>query len=193
MSPIISTRASVSAGAYGWGGAVAAGIVSFESIATATATGSQTTLTFNSIPGTFKHLQIRGIADDTVGYEVGLQFNSDTAGNYTRHRMTGGGATTTSSGNTGMGRIDIIFDMANGAGTTFAVAITDILDYTSTTKNKTVRSFSGFDKNGSGDVSIMSGVWLSTSAITRIDIVNGGPINFRSGTTFALYGIKESA
>ena len=82
MSPILSARGGMSAGAYGWGAASGAG-TSFESIATATGTGSSGTITFSSIPSTFKHLQIRGISRNSAN-SIGalMQYNSDTGSNY---------------------------------------------------------------------------------------------------------------
>jgi hypothetical protein len=70
-----------------------------------------------------------------------------------------------------------------------AVAIIDLIDYASTSKNKTIRVFDGLEENlTSGYVEMRSGLWMSTSAINRIDIrVNG---SFTSQTQYALYGIK---
>jgi len=74
--------------------------------------------------------------------------------------------------------------------TTYGVMILDIIDYTSTSKYKTLRMVSGGDVNGTGGVvSLDSALWLSTSAITSLTI-KADYTAFASGTTFALYGIK---
>jgi hypothetical protein len=47
----------------------------------------------------------------------------------------------------------------------------------------------GYDANGSGKVSLYSGLWRSTSAIDSVVLVqNAG--NFAQNSQFALYGIK---
>jgi hypothetical protein len=174
---------------------VVAATSSYESIQTVTATGGETSLSFNSIPGTYSSLQIRGItrrADaSTVIATDTLRFNSDTGANYSTHRLSGDGSTATAGGNGGA--TEIVFSRGTGATATagmFGAVVADIIDYASTTKNKTVRSFTGFDINASGgNVYLLSGAWFNTSAITTITIfANGNTI--AAGTTYSLYGIK---
>jgi len=69
------------------------------------------------------------------------------------------------------------------------VSILDIIDYADTSKYKTVRGFSGSDRNGAGNIFLISGLWLSTSAISTITLTADGT-NWTTSTTFALYGIK---
>ena len=165
---------------------------SYESIASATGTGSSTTITFSSIPSTYAHLQLRilGRADAAAtGGSITVYANNDTTGtNYARHRLSSDGTTVTATGAastaTQLGRVSAASAPANIMG----VTIIDIHDYTSTTKNKTFRSFSGRDQNGAGDLWLTSGLWLSTSAINRIDLVLGS--NWTTQTSIALYGIK---
>jgi hypothetical protein len=66
----------------------------------------------------------------------------------------------------------------------------DILDYANTSKNKTIRMLSGNDRNGSGDIILISGLWASTSAINQIDLRLESAANFAQYSQFALYGIK---
>ena len=165
---------------------------SYESIATVTGNGSATTLTFSSIPSTYVALQIRGIANDGVGngYHASLRFNSDSGANYAQHRILGNGSTVTASANTSQTEMQI--GNSGNIADTYATYITDIHNYANTTQNKTVRTFSGRDNNGSGSCFLFSGLWLSTSAVTSVSIYNVGPVAWTSGTTFALYGIKGS-
>jgi len=78
-----------------------------------------------------------------------------------------------------------------GATNGISIAIMDILDYTSTTKQKTLRALGGFDNNGSGTVGLSSGLWRPSSivAINRIDVKNAAG-NFLPNTHVALYGVK---
>jgi len=176
------------AGQVGSGGA---SLNSYESIATITASGSQSSLTFSSIPSTFKHLQIRGIVRDGIGYILQLRLNSDSGSNYSMHRLYANGASTFANGGASQTYIYLAEDLST-ASNTLNAAIIDILDYGSTTKNKTVRCLQGLDTNGAGHVGIYSGAWLSTSAVNSVTITNTGPQNFTNTTTFALYGIKEA-
>jgi hypothetical protein len=174
-------------------GGVAGG--DYESIATAVGTGSSDTITFSSIPSTYAHLEIRAIAQADAGLNdygvVGVRFNSDTGTNYTRHRLTGNGTAAGSSANTsttfadgGPGAVYL-----TSGSSTMGTTIISVLDYTNTNKYTTIRALSGTDNNGIGLVSLSSGLWLNTNAITSITLYqqNG---NFTNKTSFALYGIK---
>ena len=179
-------------------GGVAAATGSYESIASYIGTGSGSNITFTSIPGTYKHLQLRVIAKDTYTSGSGesttgvLTFNSDTGSNYARHQMQGNGTNVQASGSASTTGLQPWMGTYGTATNIYGVAIIDIHDYSSTTKYKTVRSFAGADANvasASWTVRLTSGVWMSTSAITSItlDVLISG---FDTGSTFALYGIK---
>lgn len=169
---------------------------SYESIATVTAAGGETSLSFNSIPGTYASLQLRAIvrrndAGSTIATDT-LRFNSDTGGNYINHRLQGDGSATAAA-SSGTGATEIVCSRGAGAAATsgiFGASIIDIHDYASTTKNKVIRSFTGFDINGAGGfIYLYSGAWFNTAAITSITIyANGNTI--AAGETYALYGIK---
>ena len=187
MSPLITTRAGASANAYGWGAASAVA-TSFESIATNSLSGA-TSYTFSSIPSTYKHLQIRfsmivGAGNDAIY----MRANGDTGSNYAGHGMWQTSATGYAN-NSQM----YAYGSFYGANQTYpTVAIIDILDYASTTKYKTFRTYSGQNTNGTANtnINLNSGVWMSTTAISSILIRSGCTMN--SGS-IALYGIKESA
>jgi len=160
---------------------------SYESIASATGTGSSGTITFSSIPATYKHLQLRCSSNDGAGYSLTMYFNNDTSSVYAWHSLKGTGSAVNATGQTANSSMRIVNE--NGLSTNInTVYIADVIDYASTTKQKTTRTFGGRDGNGSGEIQISSGLWNSTAAINRIDIAIGG--NFTTTSTFALYGIK---
>jgi hypothetical protein len=172
----------------------------FESIATTTVSGTATTeVTFSNIPSTYQHLQVRGIVkryDNSNGTYLGVRVNSDTGTNYASHYLSGQGSTTyagaLTSSDTGLNyNANASARTVPGSTTAelFGAFVYDILDYASTSKNKTGRGFIGFDANGSGTVQVSSGVWLSTSAITSLTLRIGGD-TFYAPSTFALYGVK---
>lgn len=184
--PILDSIGSVKG--YGWG---AFSIPpAFESIATATGTGSSGTITFSSIPGTYQHLQLRIIALDTTSAnsQVWLLANGATSG-YSYHNLYGNGTTVTASGSANFSRIFIAGFVSALNATYPNVSVVDIHDYASTTKYKTVRVFTGFDRNGTGEVGMYSGLYQATTAISSLDIKIAGS-NFSTTTIVALYGIK---
>ena len=167
----------------------------YESIATVTVSSPVSSISFTSIPSTYKHLQIRSIARGTVAQaemQTFYQFNSDTGSNYAYHLLRGNGSATFSDqlNSTTAASAQIRYSAASATSGIFGVGVTDILDYSNTTTNKTVRNLGGVDANGSGQVYFTSGLWQSTTAITSIYIgINDGG-NFAQYTQFALYGIK---
>lgn len=177
---------------------VSAGGGAFESIASVTPSGSVSTVTFSSIPSTYTSLQLRINARGTAnGGTIPLIFliraNGDTGSNYAHHNLTGNGATASAASGVTQDSLSLGLYADSGYGSnTYGVTIIDIHDYSSSTRNKTFRSFTGVDDNNTtgGRVSLRSGLWMSTSAITSITINNNGGDNYNSNSTFALYGIK---
>jgi hypothetical protein len=166
---------------------------SFESIATATVgAGSSNFVEFTSIPSTYTHLQIRGVSRSTDSSQFFCQFNGDTGTNYTFHTVGANGSTMEPYGVVSQTSLQIGKSNYFASTTTMLGAgICDIFDYKNTNKYKTVKVLAGSDTNGTANqnVALMSGVWLSTSAITSIKIFPSSP-PFTQYSSFALYGIK---
>jgi hypothetical protein len=170
---------------------------SYESIATVTVgSGGSSTVTFSSIPATYTHLQIRGLGRSTnavTDENLVIQFNSDTANNYNLHNVYGNGSTV--GANATVNYASSYFSRVTGGSSSaniFGAFVVDILDYANTNKYKTNRSLSGHDQNGSGYMTLMSGAWRSTSAITSITIkVDSAGANIAQYSQFALYGVKS--
>ena len=163
---------------------------SFESIQTINVTTAVTSVTFTSIPSTYTHLQIRMTTKDNTGLaSQSIRINGDSGSNYGWHRLYGEGATANSGAGSSDNKIITgISDVQFGSG------IMDFLDYKNTNKNKTIRSLSGFDNNGTGWVGLWDGVWLNTAAITDIQIMTGLlSQSWTQYSTFALYGIKVAS
>jgi hypothetical protein len=172
----------------------AAAVASYESIATATGTGSSGTITFSSIPSTFTHLQVRVNAIATAYSGTGgyVRFNSDTGSNYAYHYLVASGGAVTSGGAATQTEMQVLINNAVGLHNTSAnAAIIDVLDYASTSKYKTLRNFEGVEINGSGDIAVTSGLWQSTSAINAVTVYLGSG-SYATTTTIALYGIKAA-
>lgn len=167
---------------------------SFESIATTTLSTATSTITFSSIPQTYQHLQIRFMtrtSQSTTGLgDLRLTVNGASS-SYAWHRLSGDGSAVTASGLTGDNGVyglGLLPRNGNTAGI-FGVGIIDLLDYTSTTKNPTIRFFAGTDLNGSGIVYLGSGIRTTAAATTSFSFDFTG-WNYVAGSTFALYGIR---
>jgi len=178
----------------------ASGLISggdFEAISSVTVgSGGASYIEFTSIPSTFTDLQVRGLIrtnrTPTSSEALTVNFNTDSSSNYAFHILYGEG-----SGSGGAGgyasqtKAEIASMMAEGgASNIFGVFIADILDYSNTSKNTTIRSISGNDQNGSGVITLSSGLWNNTAAINAIKLDQPISTSFVEHTTAALYGIK---
>ena len=187
------TRPSTLVGAWVGNGLVT-NFGDFESIATTTLSSSTSTITFSSIPSTYKHLQIRHLARtdraDVID-EIAIVYNADTTGtNYSFHQIVGDGGSASVYGGGNEEGLILLATGATATSSVFGVGVVDILDYANTNKYKTHRSLGGFDNNGSGRVGMSSGVWRNTAAITSIRLAPNNAANFVQYSQFALYGIK---
>ena len=179
-------------------GAAPAAATSYESIATVTVgAGGSSTITFSSIPSTYKHLQIRGIGKTTrtggpYYNDLYARFNGDTASNYAWHLLQGNGTAASAQGAASATYAMITPNGVPSASRSgWGAYVIDILDYTNTSKYKTVRTLGGDDDNGSGYINLTSGLWQSTSAISSIVFYpEVGFGDFAQYSSFALYGIK---
>lgn len=171
---------------------------SYESIATVNVTSNVTSVSFSSIPSTFKHLQIRYIARDNAGTagadDMYIVFNSGASASYSWHRLNGNGSSVNAGAGTSTTQVNISEAGVSRGGNTsgiFSVGVIDILDYQNTNKNSTTRALYGYDTNGSGIVGLGSGLWYgSTNAITDITFTIESARSFTQYSSFALYGIK---
>jgi hypothetical protein len=167
----------------------------YDALATITLSSTATSVIFTGIPTGYKHLQLRvfsrtarsGVDRDGIF----IQANGDTANNYNSHLIYGSGTTAGAYVPGTMPQMQL----GIGAGATapanvFGAAVIDLLDYENVNKFKTFRGFTGVDNNGAGEVSLNSGLWRSTSAVTSIRVFNESGTNFQINTQFALYGIK---
>jgi hypothetical protein len=105
----------------------------------------------------------------------------------------GGGGTPTSGGGPNSSAINgpiLATNTGNGTGV-FSATVVDILDFSSTNKNKTFRLFGGnWQASGfNSQATFRSGLWRSTSAITSI-LIYPNTTEFVSGSRFSLYGVK---
>jgi hypothetical protein len=179
-----------------------AAVGAYESIASVTASGGESSFTFSSIPQTYKHLQLRSTVRMNGGGNAYTNWylrpnNNSTSSMYSSAYMVGNGSTLVGSRtNGGVDNYLVVQFSAAGSTTTastFGVSIVDIVDYASTTKLKTFRMTNGVDFNTSspaGQIAQTSSLMNSTTEITSLVILDLNGYNFAAGSTFSLYGIK---
>tara|TARA_R110000868_G_scaffold400297_1_gene674584 strand:- start:683 stop:1261 length:579 start_codon:yes stop_codon:yes gene_type:complete len=172
-------------------------VLAYDSIATSVVgAGGVSTVTFSSIPSTYKHLQIRCINRDTTSTyqsnDLYMNFNGDTASNYSFHRLYGTGASVAADSGATQTYMLVGQQATNLSGASmFGANVIDIFEYTNTSIYKTSRSLGGVDLNGNTDGRMMlqSGNWRNTAAITSITF-RATTGNLAQYSHFALYGIK---
>jgi len=173
----------------------------YDSISTATVTsGGTATITFSSIPATYTHLQLRIYAQDNRATYAGdsclITVNGDTAYNYPQHSIQGEGSAASATGTvTSYNALNIRNAMGSSAGPGFAAIVVDFLDYSNTSKNKTMRFLGGHDNNGTvsgygGYMVLGSSLWLNTAAINSLSLRPETGTLWNQYSSFALYGIK---
>lgn len=169
-----------------------------------TASSTASTITFSSIPTTYKHLQIRAVAIGSINNQaIVAQVGNgsvDTASNYSYHYLQGDSSSVGGGGAASTSYMYLGYSQDQATGLYPWSAIVDILDYANTNKYKTLRSLNGWDSNGvtGQQMRLHSGSWRSTAAVNTITISSyaGNPPSgsatggFAAKTTFALYGIK---
>jgi hypothetical protein len=176
------------------GGAGAAG--SFELISTQVLGSSTSSVTFSSIPSTYKHLQLRIAARATsTGNATALfvRCNGVSGTSYSTHNLYaagGGSGAVYAEGYTGLDafyRLPIPDDALTANA--FGVVFIDFLDYASTVKNKTLRATSGYAASGVYNTNLVSGAFNSTNAITSLSFTPAAG-QLKTGSRFSLYGIQ---
>jgi hypothetical protein len=154
-----------------------------------TISGSSTNqITFSSIPATYTDLVIVVNGSLTSGaQDLIVFFNNENSGsNYSATYLTGNGtgAFSTRYNN----RANFPLSYSSGIGTTNGTFLIQVQNYANTNTFKTTLARVN---NTSYGVEASSGLWRSTAAINRIDLICGGSgLTFLAGTTFSLYGIR---
>jgi hypothetical protein len=194
--PLIASRAGGSAGAFGGLGASVVAIApavafgAFDSLASITVpSGGLTSIVFAGVPIGYEDLQIRGMVRGGSESAVLASFNGQSgAGHalYSNGTLTGSFQETTGIALGGTAA-------STSGANNFGVFVSDILNYASTTQNKTIRSLSGNEKDAGGGntyVFFQSSLWQSTQPISNIVLTLAGGNTFAQNSQISLYGVK---
>jgi hypothetical protein len=160
----------------------------FSQIASTTLGSAASSVTFSSIAATYTDLVLVINGGGSANINVSMQFNGDTASNYSITAIAGDGTTASSTRRTSQTAMRL--DENSYTGTTLAASnlIVSIMNYANTTTYKTILSRSN---NAAVGTSAIVGLWRATSAINQV-VINAIGGNWITGSTFNLYGIAAA-
>ena len=177
--------------------AAAAGGDAYELIDTIEVSGTTTqTVTFSSIPSTFKHLEIRGVVGSSRGTNndvMMIRLNGSTSTDYTWSWLSREVSSNLAShsANRNYARVSSINGATAGA-LHFSPLLVDITDYANTSKNTTIKMRNGNCYNsGAGANYLSSSVWQNTAAVSSVEFslaLSG--FYFKVGSRLSLIGVK---
>ena len=147
---------------------------------TITLGSAASSVTFASIPQTYRDLVVSIGGTSSGGSSPSLRFNGDSGTNYTIIRMYATPATSASQS----------FTAAYGSigfmNTEQSTVLASIFDYSASDKHTTVLS-----RGGNTDTIRAEGFrWANTSPITSVNVGFDGAQTYSVGTVISLYGIE---
>jgi hypothetical protein len=166
-------------------------------IASNTLSSSAASVTFSAIPGTYTDLVVRCSVRLAAGagstiQDLLVRFNATTT-NYSITQLTSDGSAASSGriSNTTRMLITNVVSGDNATNNTFGSVEIYIPSYT-VSQNKPIANFGASENNSTtAGISAVAGLWRDTTAISSIELYNGVG-NLASGSSFFLYGIKNS-
>jgi hypothetical protein len=161
-------------------------------ISSNTLSSSAASVTFSSIPGTYTDLVLKisgKVASGGASENILLEYNGSAGTDYSATYLQGTGSATFSGRNSSTSSIRLYNAISSLEWNNAEIYIPSYL----ASQNKPVSAFTVTEQNLATDCYIVAdaGLWRSTNAITSIKISSAGA-NFVSGSSFYLYGIKNS-
>lgn len=153
----------------------------YIALATLTASGGETSVTFSSIPASYRDLVLIIKTTSASITNQLLRINGDSGSNYSYVTMTG------DSGGASSGSGTLTSALLTQSSKTDNFSITQLMDYSATDKHTTLlsRQKDGTDEQVHG----YAGRWANTAAVTSLEIRTSSN-SYASGSTFSLYGIE---
>ena len=159
----------------------------YTPIATTTASGSVTEITFSSIPSTYTDLVISvngSLGAGATLYALVMNLNGDAnTANYSYTRLQGNGTSATSNRASSDAAIGLIAETAS-------MDIINIMNYSNANLYKTSISRASSTYSGDGRTAGYVSMWRNNAVVTSVTLKTS--VNFTSATTFTLYGIAAA-
>lgn len=151
----------------------------YIALANTTLTGTATSITFSSIPSTYRDLVLVWSGNSN---SLGFQFNGDTGSNYPVVQTQTSIANSISSG-----EASIAPSWVGWSGNNH-MFISNIMDYSATDKHKTVLTHANINIASGRSAVMQTARWANSNAINSIRIFTFSGA-MESGVQIALYGI----
>ena len=166
----------------------------YDKIALATASGSQSQIDFTGISQTYTDLVLimNALQASPSVNQTRIRVGNgsiDTGSNYSQTILYGNGTNALSTRASSQSYIDFDYSAAPGISGNPNTIIGNFMNYSNTTTNKTILHRAS--QATSGTDAIVS-LWRSTSAIDAIRVFTSSGNNWTAGSTFTLYGIKAA-
>ena len=157
----------------------------YTPLQTITLGSTASSVTFASIPQTYRDLVLVLTALGSATLEGRVRLNSDSGSHYHSVRMSGNGSSPTSAslGSQTSGSISTVATATTGGALQTEL---QVMDYSATNKHKTMLSRSGQSAVATEAVVLR---WASTAAVTTVEILTSEG-SFEIGATFSIYGIE---
>jgi hypothetical protein len=169
----------------------------FDLLETTTLTSSASSITFSGLSAysDYKHLQVRVTGQQSfTGFPyqfTRFRINNDTGSNYSHHTLSGDGSSVTSSAGSSTNYIQMLPLPGSQDANVYGALAIDILDFSSVSRNTTVRALGGgYFAGNQKFIGLSSGSHYSTSAMTSFTHYIDAGVNWTAGSRFSLYGSK---
>ncbi len=166
-------------------------------IASNTLSSSAASVTFSAIPNTYTDLVLKcSVRDDTSGTAEALgrlwKLSGDTGSTMSQTDLLGSGSAASSTRRTSQDDSLFVIDRSGATSNTFSSTEIYIPSYTAS-QNKPISIFSVDESNTTAAyMRVQALLWRNTAALSSFEIRAYSGSNLVSGSSFFLYGIKNS-
>jgi hypothetical protein len=169
--------------------------MAYTLISSQTLSSTAASITFSSIPSTYKDLAVRVSARGTEAATFGLSYitlNGLSTSVYSITQLSGNGATASSSLTAATTRwSDSYIPDANATANTFGSFELYLPNYTNSSANKPISNFFASETNAAtAYMGASAYLFNSTAAITSITFAIYTATSYATGSSFYLYGIN---
>jgi hypothetical protein len=158
----------------------------YTPLATVTLGSAASSVTFSSIPATYRDLILVVNGQLASAGQIYLRLNGDTGNNYSW--VSAQGQVSNATVSAAYTENKMIAWLANNldSGTRF-VFTTSLMDYSATDKHTTALMRINGTSSSTGLTSMAAGRWANTAAVTTVLVTSN--VNISSGATLDLYGV----
>jgi hypothetical protein len=164
----------------------------YKALATITLGTNTASVTFSSIPATYRDLRLVVAGNTTELANILCVLNGDSSSIYTRVAMAGRAASATPNSATTTSASGHLNSQTATTSSQRTFGTIDFMDYSATDKHKTFLSRTNTQEGDAtfSGVEAIASRYASSSALTQIQVLPGAG-SLSTGTTLNLYGIAS--